>query len=56
MLSFFDPLGPIGKIGNAAQGGLLLFLIWAAAVSVTLLRRPVAPALKQVAEAGTLAV
>jgi len=55
-LSFFDPLGPIGNIGNVGQLGFLLFLIWAAAVSVTLLRRPVAPALKQVAEAGTLAV
>lgn len=48
-VGLFDYYGPIGKLGNVAQGGLLLFLIWAIAVSITLLRRPVAAASRQAA-------
>lgn len=42
-----DPLGPLGGVSNAGILGLLLFLIWIVAVSVSLIRRPVAPASSQ---------
>ncbi len=48
-VGLFDYYGPIGKLGDVTQGGLVLFLIWAIAVSITLLRRPVASAILQAA-------
>ncbi len=43
-ISLLDPTGPIGDVGNASQVGLLFFLVWAVALSITLIRRPVAVA------------
>jgi hypothetical protein len=39
-VSMLDPAGPIGNAGGLGMVGLLLFLVWAIAASVSLLRRP----------------
>jgi len=44
MLSLLDLNGPIGSLGNVAQGGFYLYVVWGIAVGVILIRRPVASA------------
>lgn len=52
-VSMLDPGGTIGNLGGLGMVGLLLFVVWAVAASVSLLRRPVPSADPQPTTVGT---
>jgi hypothetical protein len=52
-VSMLDPAGPIGNAGSLGMVGLLLLLIWAIAISVSLLRHRAVAADSRPASAGT---